>query len=128
MRARGAEYFASEAPAPPDLYERFARYFNGQLRARPGDRARASTSCIWWTVTGAARRRLGDRLPPRRATGCTRGVPDDWNLHITIPDALVYQGVSGQGIWDDIVLSFRVRLARRPDRYMKEFWTWFCKL
>jgi hypothetical protein len=40
----------------------------------------------------------------------------------------VYKGVSGQGIWDDIILSFRVRLARRPDRYMKEFWTWFCKL
>jgi hypothetical protein len=40
----------------------------------------------------------------------------------------VYQGVTGRAIWDDLVLSFRVRLARNPDRYNKEFWTWLCKL
>ena len=75
-----------------------------------------------------ARRRLGASTSAATRDWVQRGVPDDWNLHITIPDTLVYKGVSGQGIWDDLVLSFRVRLARRPDRYMKEFWTWFCKL
>jgi len=25
-------------------------------------------------------------------------------------------------------LSFRVRLARNPDHYMKEFWTWLSKV
>ncbi len=57
-----------------------------------------------------------------------RGVPDHWNLRLKFPARLVYQGVTGQGIWDDLVLSFRMRLARNPDRYNKEFWTWLCKL
>ena len=57
-----------------------------------------------------------------------RGVPEQWNLRLKFPASLVYQGVSGSGIWDNLVLSFRVRLARNPDRYNKEFWTWLSKL
>ena len=64
----------------------------------------------------------------RRSEWVSSGAPADWNLHITIPDTLVYKGVSGAGVWDDIILSFRVRLARRPDRFMKEWWYWFSKL
>lgn len=125
-RARGAEYFASEAPAPPDLWERFQAYFTAQLRRDPAP-APAIRLCVWWTVTGP---HGGEwTIDFRRDDDWVRqGVPDDWNLHITIPDKLVYRGVAGLSVWDHIVLSFRVRLARRPDRYMKEFWTWFCKL
>ena len=125
-RARGAEYFASEAPAPPDLWERFHEYFTAQLERDPAA-APSIRLCVWWTVTGA---HGGEwTIDFRRDAGWVRqGVPDDWNLHITIPDKLVYRGVAGLSVWDHIVLSFRVRLARRPDRYMKEFWTWFCKL
>jgi UDP-MurNAc hydroxylase len=126
VRARGAEYFASEAPAPPDLYERFRDYFNGQIGRDPAV-APSIGLCVRWTVTGA---HGGDWAIDfrRQREWVRRGVPDDWNLHITIPDTLVYKGVSGHGVWDDIVLSFRVRLARRPDRFMKEWWYWFSKL
>jgi UDP-MurNAc hydroxylase len=126
VRARGAEYFASEAPAPPDLYERFVAYFHGHLERDPSI-APGINLCIWWTVTGPSG---GEWVIDfrQRQDWVSRGAPADWNLHITIPDRLVYKGVTGQGVWDDIILSFRVRLARRPDRYMKEFWTWFCKL
>lgn len=126
VQARGAEYFASEAPAPADLYERFAAYFDGHLARDPQVAARIGLG-VRWTVTGA---HGGDwTIDFRRDHAWVRReAADDWNLHITIPDQLVYKGVSGEGIWDDIILSFRVRLARRPDRYMKEFWTWFCKL
>lgn len=126
VRARGAEYFASEAPAPSDLYERFRDYFNGHIE-RDAAVAPSIKLCIWWTVTGA---HGGDWAIDfrRQREWVSRGAPDDWNLHITIPDKLVYKGVSGQGVWDDIVLSFRVRLARRPDRFMKEWWYWFSKL
>jgi len=126
VRARGAEYFASEAPAPPELFELFRGYFNGRLERDP-QAAAAVDYCVWWTVTGP---HGGDWAIDfrRRADWVRRGAPDAWNLHITIPDTLVYKGVTEQGVWDDIVLSFRVRLARRPDRYMKEFWTWFSKL
>jgi L-ascorbate metabolism protein UlaG (beta-lactamase superfamily) len=126
VRARSAEYFAGEAPAPPDLYDQFVAYFTAQLARDPAIPAGINL-CVWWTVTGA---HGGEWVIDfRRPTDWVmRGVPADWNLHITIPDTLVYKGVSGEGVWDDIILSFRVRLARRPDRYMKEFWTWFCKL
>jgi L-ascorbate metabolism protein UlaG (beta-lactamase superfamily) len=125
-RARGAEYFASEAPAPRDLWQRFHAYFTEKIGADP-QVAPSIRLCIRWTVTGA---QGGDwYLDFRRdADWVQQGVPDDWNLHITIPDKLVYRGVAGLSVWDHIILSFRVRLARRPDRYMKEFWTWFCKL
>jgi UDP-MurNAc hydroxylase len=126
VRARGAEYFASEAPAPPDLYERFHAYFSERI-ARDPNTAPGINLVIWWTVTGP---QGGEwTFDFRRASDWVqRAAPEDWNLHITIPDKLVYKGVTEQGVWDDIILSFRVRLARRPDRYMKEFWTWFCKL
>jgi UDP-MurNAc hydroxylase len=126
VRARGAEYFASEAPAPPDLYERFAAYFNDRL-ARDPKAAPSIGICVRWTVTGP---HGGDWAIDfrRERDWVRREAPDDWNLHLTIPDTLVYKGVAELGVWDDIILSFRARLARRPDRYMKEFWTWFCKL
>jgi hypothetical protein len=57
-----------------------------------------------------------------------RGVPAQWNLRLKFPAQLVSQGVTGEGIWDNLVLSFRVRLARNPDHYMKEFWTWLSQL
>jgi UDP-MurNAc hydroxylase len=126
MRAPRAEYFASEPPAPPDLFERFVEYFHRHLERDPAV-APAINLCVQWTVTGP---QGGDWAIDfrKRSDWVSRGMAPDWNLHITIPDALVYKGVSEQGVWDDIILSFRVRLARRPDRYMKEFWTWFCKL
>lgn len=125
-RARRAEYFASEAPAPPDLWERFHAYFSEKIGA-DAQTAPSINYPVWWTVTGA---QGGEWVLDftRSRDWVRRGVPEQWNLHITIPDTLVWCGVSGEGVWDHIILSFRVRLARQPDRYMKEFWTWFCKL
>lgn len=125
-RARGAEYFASEAPAPPDLWQRFHAYFTAALTGAPPP-APGIQLCVRWTVTGAhGGEWYIDFRRERDWVG--QGVPEDWNLHITIPDKLVHRGVAGLSVWDHVILSFRVRLARRPDRYMKEFWTWFCKL
>lgn len=126
MRAPRAEYFASEPPAPPDLYERFVGYFHGHLERDPGV-AQSINLCIYWTVTGRQGGEWAIDFRKRR-DWVTRGAPDDWNLHITIPETLVHKGISGLGVWDDIILSFRVRLSRRPDRFMKEFWVWFSRL
>ena len=125
-RGRAAEYFAGEPPAPPDLWERFHAYFTERLTANPAA-APSIGYPVWWTVTGP---HGGEWVLDfsRQRDWVRQGTPEAWNLHITIPDTLVWCGVSGAGVWDHIILSFRARLARQPDRYMKEFWTWFCKL
>lgn len=121
-----AAEFAAEAPAPPDLYERFRTYFNGLLEEDPAVAKRVNI-VTWWIVDGP---HGGDWVIDftRSSDWVYRGVPENWNLRLKFPDRLVYQGVTGAGIWDDLVLSFRLRLARNPDHYMKEFWTWLCKL
>ena len=119
------EIFAAEEPAPPDLFERFRDYFNHAIEA---DREAASRIGIvtWWKVEGPAG---GDWVIDFRRDGdwVSRGVPCEWNKRIAIPETLVWKGVSTVGKWEDLILSFRVRLARQPDRYNKEFWTWLCK-
>jgi len=125
-RARGTEYLAGEATAPADLGQRFRAYFNERLTQNPSA-APSIGYTVWWTVTGAHGGEWAIDFS-RERDWVQLDAPQDWNLHITIPDKLVWCGVSGAGIWDHIILSFRVRLSRRPDRYMKEFWTWFCKL
>lgn len=126
MSGRITEYFASEPPAPENLYEEFETYFNGLLTADPSAAPRVGI-VTWWVVTGP---QGGDWTIDftREGKWVRRGAPEKWNLRMTIPDTLVAKGIRGLGNWEDLVLSFRVRLSRRPDRYMKDFWTWFCKI
>ena len=125
-RAQIAEGFASEGEPPPDLYDRFRDYFTGLLQADPSIAKRVNI-VTWWIVDGP---HGGDWVIDftRERDWVYRGVPSQWNLRLKFPARQVYQGVSGEAIWDNLVLSFRMRLARNPDRYNKEFWTWLCKL
>lgn len=118
--------FQSEPAAPPDLYERFRDYFTGLLQTDAAIAKRVNI-VTWWVVDGP---HGGNWVIDftREKDWVYKGVPGQWNLRLKFPDRLVYKGVSGSGIWDDLVLSFRIRLARNPDHYMKEFWTWLCKL
>jgi UDP-MurNAc hydroxylase len=124
--AQIAEGFASEGEPPADLYDRFHDYFTALLRADPSVAKRINV-VTWWVVDGP---HGGDWVIDftRERDWVYRGVPPQWNLRLKFPARLVSQGVSGEAIWDNLVLSFRVRLARNPDRYNKEFWTWLCKL
>jgi UDP-MurNAc hydroxylase len=121
-----ADGFASEPQAPPNLYELFHSYFTGLLLGNP-EIGKQVNIVTWWVVSGP---QGGDWVIDftREHDWVYRGVPPAWNLKLTFPAELVYQGVTGRGVWDNLVLSFRLRLARNPDRYMKEFWTWLCKL
>lgn len=124
VRPLSDAYFASEPAAGAHLFDRFERYFRKQLESDPQVGERIGI-VVAWNVTGPDGGDWYIDFPRRHIE---RGVPENWNLRISIPDKLVALGVDEKAIWDDIILSFRVRLARRPDRYMKEFWTWFCKL
>ena len=121
-----AEYFASEPAAPADLFDRFRAYFHALLAADPAIGKRVNI-VTWWAVEGPAG---GDWVVDftRARDWVYRGVPSQWNLRLRIPDRLVHLGVTQRANWEDLVLSFRVRLARNPDRYNKEFWTWISKL
>ncbi|HVM96493.1 MAG TPA: hypothetical protein VMT89_08895, partial [Candidatus Acidoferrales bacterium] len=125
-RAQIAELFASEAQAPPNLYDLFHSYFTQLLTADPAVAKRINI-VTWWIVDGPYG---GDWVIDftRERDWVYRGVPAQWNLRLKFPAPLVYLGVTGGGVWDDLVLSFRMRLARNPDIYNKEFWTWLCKL
>jgi UDP-MurNAc hydroxylase len=121
-----AEIFASEGEPPPDLYERFHAYFTALLDADPAV-ARRINIVTWWVVDGPCG---GDWVIDftRERDWVYRGIPAEWNLRLKFPARLLVLGLTGQAIWDDLILSFRVQLARNPDRYNKEFWTWLCKL
>jgi hypothetical protein len=123
---RIAEGFASEGEPPADLYDRFHDFFSSLLQADPSIAKRINI-VTWWVVDGP---QGGDWVIDftRDREWIYRGVPAQWNLRLKFPARLVAQGVSGEAIWDNLVLSFRVRLARNPDRYMKEFWTWLSKV
>lgn len=125
-RGQIAEYFASEGEAPADLYDLFHAYFTRLLSADPSAAQRINI-VTWWVVDGP---HGGDWVVDftRERDWVYRGVPAQWNLRLKFPARLVHQGVTGDAIWDNLILSFRVRLARNPDRYMKEFWTWLSKL
>jgi len=123
---RIAEGFASEGEPPADLYERFHAYFT-DLLTKDAALAKRINIVTWWAVDSP---HGGDWVIDftRERDWVYRGVPAHWNLRLKFPARLVYQGVTGEGIWDNLILSFRVRLARNPDRYNKEFWTWLSKL
>ncbi len=126
LQDKVAAYYATEEAAKPGLYERFRAHFTNHI-----ERDRAASSeigiTVWWQVEGPEG---GDWYIDFKRDGdwVQRGVPEDWNLRIAMPESLVELGVSGEAIWDNLILSFRARLARRPDVYMQVFWTWFCKL
>jgi L-ascorbate metabolism protein UlaG (beta-lactamase superfamily) len=121
-----ASYFATEEAAPLGLYERFKEYFEDILAADPSVLEEIGI-VTWWQVDGPAG---GDWVIDftRDRDWVSRGVPAEWNLRIQIPDKLIHLGVTDQSPWENLILSFRARLARQPDRYMEGFWTWFCKM
>lgn len=123
---RIAARLAAEKPAPADLYERFHEYFTSILTAHP-EIPKQIGLVVWWTVQGPAG---GEWVMDftRASDWVHRGVPRDWNLHITIADKLIALGVAEESPWENLILSFRCSVARQPDRYMREFWEWFARL
>jgi UDP-MurNAc hydroxylase len=125
-RHEAEKYFNSEAPAPPDLFERFQAYFGGLLAADKSVAERVNIVTQWEVTGDHGGKWVIDFTRDR--DWVYAGEVDNWNLRLRVPSQIVAAGVSGDAIWDNLVLSFRFRLARNPDIYMREFWTWLCKL
>lgn len=125
-RVEIADYFAAEPAPPADLFARFKEYFEGLLSADPAAAERINIVTQWDVAGEYGGKWVIDFTRDR--DWVYAGEVDNWNLRLRIPSRLVGMGVRGDAVWDDIVLSFRLRLARNPDVYMREFWTWLCKL
>ena len=107
-----------EEPAGADLGERLVSYFNAAVAAQtPAVRRRIDTKLALvvagpqggaWTVdfTGAG-------------PGYVReGVAPDWTYRLEIEDKVLYRFLTGRvPFFEHILLSLRVRCARRPDEY-----------
>lgn len=108
----------SEAPAKGDLSERLVSYFNETIGAQ----------------TDTVRKRVGAKLAlcvSGPQGGCwtadftasgpqyvREGLAPDWTYKIDVEDKLLYPFLSGKmPFFEDILLSMRVRVARRPDDY-----------
>ncbi len=127
MQERIEQYFASEPAASSGLYERFRAYFTRLLSADPAVAAEIGIT-VWWRVDGPEGGDWYIDFSREEGDWVQYGQPAEWNLRIAIPDKMLELGVNGNAIWDNLLLSFRFRLARQPDEYMKAFWTWFSKI
>jgi len=125
-RAEVTKYFDSEPPATPDLYARFKKYFGELLEADKSVAERINIVTEWDIVGEYGGKWVIDFTRDR--DWIYEGEIDNWNLRLKIPSRMVAAGVNGDAIWDNLVLSFRFHLARNPDTYKREFWTWLCKL
>jgi UDP-MurNAc hydroxylase len=109
---------AAEAPAGSDLGCRFVNHFNGLLAAQtPAIRNRIQAK-LGFLVTG---RHGGAWTVDFTSPGpeyVREGLAADWTYTIEVEDKLLYPFLTGQmPFFEDLLLSLRVRCARRPDVY-----------
>ena len=126
MENRIRDAMAAEPPAKAGLGDRLVRYFNervGALSPMMRQRCAAKVALMVsgphggaWTV---------DFTAP--GPGYVRpGIDPDWTYRIEAEDKLVDPFVSGEmEFFEDLFLSLRVRLSRRPDRYSEPLYHFF---
>lgn len=122
-RTAGAEcdrLRALEKPARATLAEEFHRYAErlaGQHEELPGRidanvifDVRGENGGVWTLAYDAGGLTIHD------------GALDDWSLRIEIPGAILQQLIDGDVIWDEALISFRIRFAENPEFFNEPFW------
>jgi len=109
---------AAEPPAGSDLPQRLRAYFNTLVAAQTPLVRRRIDAKLALMVTG---RHGGAWTVDFTSTGpdyLHEGLAADWTYKLEVEDKLLYPFLMGQlPFLEDLFLSFRVRLARRPDAY-----------
>lgn len=115
---------AAEPPAGPDLPERLTEYFHDRIAAQSQavrDRIGA-TVALEVTGTAGGSWTLDFTSPPFVRAGAA----GDWTYRIQVEDTLLYPFVTGaMPFLEDLFLSLRVSLARRPDVYNEPLYHFF---
>jgi hypothetical protein len=109
---------AAEPPAGSDLPQHLMAYFNTLVAAQtPLVRHRIHAK-LALVVTG---RQGGSWTVDFTSTGpeyIYEGLVSDWTYRIEVEDKLLYPFLTGQmHFFEDLLLSLRICLARRPDEY-----------
>jgi UDP-MurNAc hydroxylase len=109
---------AAEPPAGSDLPQRLMEYFNALVAAQTPFVRRRINAKLALVVTG---RQGGSWIVDFTAIGpdyTYEGLASDWTYRIEVEDKLLYPFLTGQILFfEDLFLSLRIRLARRPDEY-----------
>jgi hypothetical protein len=109
---------AARPPAGSDLPECLANYFNALVSAQTPAVRRRIDAKLALVVTG---RQGGAWTVDFTSNGCEyvrEGLASDWTYKIQAEDKLIYPFLTGERqFFEHLLLSLRVRLARRPDEY-----------
>jgi UDP-MurNAc hydroxylase len=109
---------AAEPPAGSDLPQRLRAYFTALVAAQTPLVRHRINSKLALVVTG---RHGGSWTVDFTSSGpeyIYEGLASDWTYKIEVEDKLLYPFLTGQmPFFEDLLLSFRIRLARRPDAY-----------
>jgi UDP-MurNAc hydroxylase len=109
---------AAEPPAGSDLPQRLTEYFNRLVAAQTPFIQRRINAKLALVVTG---RQGGSWTVDFASTGpeyIYEGLASNWTYKIEVEDKLLYPFLTGQMLFfEDLLLSLRIRLARRPDEY-----------
>jgi UDP-MurNAc hydroxylase len=112
------QWRASEAPAAHDLSERLEEYFGTRVSALSESVRRRIGAKLAIVVSGPQGGAWTVDFNGPGPTFVRQGLAADWSYKIDVEDKIIYPFVSGtMDFLEDLFLSFRVRLARRPDRY-----------
>ncbi len=117
MRETIRGWRAAETPAGSDLSARVLEYFEARVAAQdPGIRSRIGAKLLVETTgpqAGSWTIDFNARGPYAREGSCS-----DFTYRMRAPDVCLYPFVSGrEEFLEDMLLSLRVALARRPDVY-----------
>lgn len=117
---------ASEPPAGSDLPDRFASYFNARVGAQSAAiRARIGAK-VGFRLSGPHGGDFTVDFTARDGRWVREGLAADWTYRVETEDKLIYPFLTGKmEFLEDLFLSLRVKLARRPDEYNEPLYHFF---
>jgi len=111
---------AAEPPARPSLRADFERYFTERAAWHPELPGRIAATVVFdvegdhggvWTL------RFTDA-----GLAIADEDPADWNLRVTIPGGILQRLLDDEIVWDEALISFRLRFAENPEFFNEPFW------
>jgi hypothetical protein len=109
---------AAEPPAQSDLADRLVNHFNTLVGAQTDFIRRRIDTRLALDVSGPHGGQWTVDFHANGGPYVRDGIAPDWTYKMEMEDRLLYPFLTGQmPFFEDLLLSLRVRCARRPDQY-----------